>query len=268
MSVARPTTEDLGRWNREEERAGIGVLQRSFGFGNPDAAHSVLLLHGAGGSPADYLDLGNALADAGFRGLCPLLPGHGADPLTLAGSRFPELLDRGLEAFDSLASAPAPVFIVAQSLGAVLAARIANVRKIPGLVALAPALRPFVARRAGLLAAGLIVQPRLAWKTLQWQLHLLREIRATRGELPGVTCPVLVMVSQDDPTVSPRGAREFHDGVSSTDRSLREFPDQGHVLSASPDRRRRVFPPILEFLLRLSSRETESRTTGPPPAGA
>lgn len=268
MSGAGPVTADLERWNREEEQAGIGVMQRSFGFGASHAAPSVLLLHGAGGSPTDFLDLGIVLAAAGFRGLCPLLPGHGTDPLALAGSRFPELLERGLEAFDSLAAAPAPVFVVAQSLGAVLAVRIADARRMAALVALAPALRPFVARRVGLLAAGLIVQPRLAWRTLQWQLDLLREIRATRDRLPGVTCPVLVMVSRDDPTVSPRGAQEFHDRVSSVDRSLLEFPDQGHVLSAAPDRRQRVFPPILEFLERLSSRETRSQRTDPPPADA
>ena len=43
----------------------------------PDAC---LLLHGLTGSPAELRPVGEALAQAGFRAVGPLLPGHGTSP--------------------------------------------------------------------------------------------------------------------------------------------------------------------------------------------
>lgn len=240
-------------WNTEESAHHVLAGNRSFLLGPPDAASAVLLLHGAGGCPADLRELGGCLADDGFRVLCPLLPGHGRDDLTLARSRFPEYLDRARRAFDSLSAGGRSVYIVAQSLGAVLAIRLITERTVPGFVSLAPALFPFVMRRMGLFAAGLIVKTQLAVTTLQWQLALLKEISETRKQLGEVHCPLLVFVSDDDTSVSPRGARRLHDEAASAHKALHELSGQGHVLSVAPDRHRLVFDPLRAFLREISS---------------
>ncbi|NNE44261.1 MAG: alpha/beta fold hydrolase, partial [Gemmatimonadetes bacterium] len=213
----------------------------------------VLLLHGAGGGPADMRELGAGLAEDGHDVLCPLLPGHGLDELTLATSRFSEYLDRARRAFDTLSAGGRPVFLVAQSMGAVLAVRLiterpADPRPVAGFAALAPAFFPFVARRMGLFAAGLVVKTQLAVATFQWQVDLLREISATRKEIGRVQCPLLVFISDDDASVSPRGARLLHDEAGSAHKGIHELTGQGHVLSVAPDRERLIFEPTRRFL--------------------
>jgi carboxylesterase len=240
--------EAVAQWNDAEHADGVSAEHRSFFLPSGGDARRALLVHGAGGSPADYRRLGAFLRDRGWTVLCPLLPGHGRDPVVLGRVRFRDLLDTVLQAHDLLRGDGPPVAVVAQSLGAVLAVHLAVRHPVRALVALAPALRPFVWRRIGLLVVGLVVSPRLAVATWRWQTELLRGIRQTRALLGGVRCPLLVLHSRDDGSVSPRGGRELHRGAGSTVKRHVVLDGQGHVLSIAPDKEERVWEPAAEFL--------------------
>ena len=73
---------------REDPHGAHLLIQVCVALGKADAACAALVLHGAGGVPGELRELGEALAQDGYRVLCPLLPGHGRDEMTLAESRF------------------------------------------------------------------------------------------------------------------------------------------------------------------------------------
>jgi carboxylesterase len=271
--IARAVRE----WNEAEHAAGVGAEHRSFHLpadGTTGAAtRRALLVHGAGGSPADFRELGAFLHSRGWTVACPLLPGHGRRPEDLGEVRFRDLLATVTRAHELLRDGGRPVGVVAQSLGAVLAVHLAVGSPLRALVALAPALRPFVLRRIWLLGLLVLVRPRLAAATWRWQRELLRGIRETRELLDGVRCPLLVLHSRDDRSVSPRGGEELWRGAGSPEKRHTVLDGQGHVLSLAPARRELVFAPALSFLesaadgaVAATAGEAGSRTTGPPRA--
>lgn len=272
------------QWNAAEDTAGVGAEHRSFfrpapgGEGAPSGqsapsgegvgARRALLVHGAGGSPADFHRLGAFLQSNGWTVLCPLLPGHGRRPEDLGGVRFRRLIDAVIASHGLLRGDGVPVAVVAQSLGAVLAVHLAVRHRLLALVALAPALRPFVWRRIWVLAVGFPVRPRLAAATLRWQRELLRGIGETRGILESVRCPLLVLHSRDDASVSPQGGAELHRAAASAVKGHVVLDGQGHVLTCAPEKETLVFGPSLAFLEAATAREAGSRTTDPPRGAA
>jgi carboxylesterase len=259
-----PAVRDrLHAWHRDEDADGVPVAHRSFRRSADACRGHVLLLHGAGGSPADFHALASDLQRSGLSSLCPLLPAHGRGDAAVTRAGFEELAVRALEAFDALAASGGRPAVVGQSLGAVLAIRVATQRAPARFAALAPALRPFVLRRLLALLPAFAIRPRRAAATLRWQAELRRGILASAARIPEVRCPLLVLHSRDDPSVSVRGARELTGRASSAERRLIVLERQGHVLSIAPDREA-VFGPLREFLGRATG-EGRSGTTDPPP---
>ena len=246
--MAPHLAERLERWNAEETEAGVPSESRSFLIAPGGAAPDVLVLHGAGGGPHDLRDLAEDLARSGHRCLCPLLPAHGRGPVALGGLRFEDLRRRALACYDVIASAGDAPFVVAQSFGVVLGIHLAIERPVPALVALAPALRPFVTGRALWLLPLALVRPRLALATYRWQMEARRAIETTRPLVARVACPLLVLHSTDDRSVSPRGARELFEDAGSQRKELELLEGQGHVLSEAPHREELVFSPVRSFL--------------------
>ncbi len=256
--------ETLARWNREEEALGVPAPHRSFARPGPAHAPCVLLLHGGGGSPADFPGLAHDLAGLGVRVLCPLLPAHGLGERALGDLRFDTMLARAHEAQRLLAAEGGPVILVAQSLGAIVGIRLVAESDVAGFVALAPAVRPFVLRRLGRLAVQLFTDPELVRLTWTWQMRARKDIRRAIGRLGRVRCPLLVLHSRDDDSVHPRGAREFVDAAGSAEKRLEMLDGQGHVLSMAPDRHRVVFPPIRDFVESITG-ASAPRTRSPDP---
>jgi len=241
--------EKAMHWAAFEEAQGVPPAQRTF-LVEPkrSTAPAVLLVHGGGGSPEDMAGLAADLARGGRIAFAPLLPAHGLGDEALEAIRFEALVGRALEAFDLLtAEAGVPPTLVGLSLGGVLGIRIATRRQPAAFVALAPALRPFVVRRAVSLAGEALVRPRAALVRYRWQREVWRGIQATEPEIPRVEAPLLVMHSRDDASVSRRGARLLHDGASSSSKRLHLVDRQGHVLSQAPEPEV-VFGPIRAFL--------------------
>lgn len=115
-----------------------------FSLGEGDEA--CLLLHGLTGSPAEVRPIGEVLAQAGFRALGPLLPGHGTTPDDLETVTRSDMLDAAREALLSLRGARR-VYLCGLSMGALLAVRLAakgfvrqGIAPVSALALLAPAV--------------------------------------------------------------------------------------------------------------------------------
>lgn len=244
--------EPLRLWNAAEAEAGVPPEHRSFlrdGRRDP-----VLLLHGGGGSPLDLVALADDLSLHGHFVLVPLLPAHGLGDVALGALDFEAMANRAIEAFDVLTGARGPAAVVGLSLGAVISVRLAVRRDVVALVALAPALQPFVGRRVLGVMIEAILRPRLARINLRWQQAARRGIRATIPEIPRITAPLLVLHSHDDPSVSSRGARMLYERASSKEKQIVLLDDQGHVLTRAPDLES-VFGPVRRFLAGAFARQ-------------
>src|SRR3954467_4041821 len=87
----------------------------------PDAC---LLLHGLTGSPAEVRPVGEALAQAGFRVLGPMLPGHGTSPEDLYTVTREQMIHAAESALASLNGARR-IFVGGLSMGALLTLHLA-----------------------------------------------------------------------------------------------------------------------------------------------
>ncbi len=199
-----------------------------------DAAgdRAALVLHGFGDTPESVTTVAHALHARGWTVEVPLLAGHGRDLRTFARSRAADWLAGARAAYDALRARRARVALVAQSMGAALAAVLAaDAAREPGggppaLVLLAPYLdlAPTVrwgARLAPLLALGapylssdggprslhdpvaraVSLGPKVV--TPQLVRELARAVRWGRAVLPDVAAPTLVVASRQDNRIAP-----------------------------------------------------------------
>jgi carboxylesterase len=244
------TSSDLralvAQWNREEEGRGVPAEHRSFFLSADSDVSPVFVVHGAGGSPADYDVLGRYLRERGRSVLCPLLPGHGLGAQALGEVRFSALVEAVRTAYAAAANGRS-IPVIGQSLGAVLTIHLVTQFDVSCFIALAPALRPYVLLRVLLLLPLFVVRPSLARATSRWYLELKRGIESTIPEIERVICPLCVLHSRGDHSVRLAGARLLHDRAGSSYKRLVILQGQGHALARAPDRDA-VFTPIVEFL--------------------
>src|SRR5881628_3739203 len=112
-------------------------------FALGDAPDACLLLHGLTGSPAEVRPIGEALAQAGFRAVGPLLPGHGTTPEDLYTVSRQQMLHAAESALLSLDGARR-IFVCGLSMGGLLALHLAahheGMPEVSAVALLAPAI--------------------------------------------------------------------------------------------------------------------------------
>ncbi len=225
-------------------------------FALGDGPDACLLLHGLTGSPAEVRPVGEALAQAGFRAVGPLLPGHGGAPDDLYTVTRGDLLQAAESALLSLRDARR-IYLCGLSVGALLAIHLAaksRVREglpdLSGLALLAPAIQfagtswifasvlgrlpalPFLIPKGGrdIQAGAPADDGSLSAIPMRWSgevralskdaLELARRVRA----------PALILHGARDGTTSPAGARRLARQLASPKVDLRILPRSGHVL--------------------------------------
>ena len=99
---------------------------------------AALLIHGFPGTPAEFRPLELALARRSWSTCAPLLPGFGPDVLRLGEFRSDDWLDTALRAARQLSAMHNPFIIVGYSMGAALAAQVAQEVRCDGVALLAP----------------------------------------------------------------------------------------------------------------------------------
>lgn len=196
--------------------------------------HGVLLLHGFTGSAAHMRPLGEALHAQGFTVEGINLPGHAVSMDAMGETGWQDWLDAAKEAFRRMQQRCKYVSVAGLSMGGCIALLIAEqmhptaVAAISAPMAVQNPLLPF----AGIAAPFV---KRVMWRSREGSPYTVDErcdygypgfptkcgsdlnrlIRMARRDLHAVQCPLLIVQSRHDETISADSAEVIAQGVSS-----------------------------------------------------
>jgi esterase/lipase/1-acyl-sn-glycerol-3-phosphate acyltransferase len=222
----------------------------------------VVLLHGYMAAPLEVKELAEHLGRRGLWVYVPRLRGHGTSPDDLAKRSYMEWVescDRGYAIVNNICKR---VVVGGFSTGAGLALDLAaRVKAIKGVFAICPPLRLQDLSSRFVPAVNVwnrwmdIISIRSAKKEFVenrpenphinyfrnpihgvTQLGMLME--ALEPELPGIQAPALVVQSDKDPVVDPRGSREVFERLGSKDKRYLLFNFDRHGILLGDDAQR------------------------------
>lgn len=218
----------------------------------------LLLIHGFTGSPSEVRFLGERLAEQGFTVSGIRLSGHGTTVEELADKRWQDWVKDAENGSAELRRTCTHVVAIGLSMGGLLALELAARGLVDGAVAMnAPMVlvdwrtrflglaQSFVhyvdkaAEHQATVAAG----SEEAMQRFQYTkfpiaalYSLNKAIPRVRKRLGLISCPVLVMQSKKDQTVSPKSARILAEGLSAAQPQVVYWGNSGHVLTLGPER--------------------------------
>jgi carboxylesterase len=228
-------------------------MHGAFALGNgPDAC---LLLHGLTGSPAEVRPVGEALAQAGFRAVGPLLPGHGTAPEDLYVVSRGDLIAAARGALLDLRGARR-LYLCGLSAGGLVALHLAaqswvheGLPDFSALALLAPAVEftggswiftnvlgrlPALPLMVGKDRRDVLAAPTDDGAYSSVPMRWAGELRALSREgfklAHRVRAPALILQGERDRTVAPAGARRLARQLASRRVEVRMLAHSGHVL--------------------------------------
>lgn len=215
--------------------------------------HGVLLLHGFTGSAAHMRPLGEALNRHGFTVMGVNLPGHAVSMDDMARTGWQDWLDAAKDAFLQLQSRCRYASVAGLSMGGCLALLIAQQMHPAAVVTISA---PMGVRNPLLPLAGLAsaFMPRIMWRSrgdtdlvlddrydygypgfpTRCGADLQRIIRMARQDLHAVQCPILVVQSRQDATITADSSDVIVNGVSSKTVGTLWLEGVPHVCTLSP----------------------------------
>lgn len=227
------------------------------------ASRGVLCIHGFTGTPFEMRYLGEALVARGFHVLGPVLPGHGTTPENLDQTTWLEWYGAVEAALDRLLERCDKVGVVGQSLGGLLALRLAQERQhqVSAVASLAtPLWLPWPARAAAratkpgsLLGRAIQNVPKLGGSDVRdlamkrknpaymvvpvRPLHQLMELmEIVRAHLAEVRAPILVVHGRQDHTVPYACSEELLGRVTAEIKLHRALEQSFHLVSMDVER--------------------------------
>lgn len=202
----------------------------------------VLLIHGFTATTAEVRPAAEKLHKNGFTVAGPLLPGHGTTPADLNRATWQMWMEKVKHFYEDLARECQQVFIVAESMGTLLALELAVQHpEVKGLCLFAPAIKvprlwlsrlllPFVdhlnknAEDDGLPWQGYDVYP------VRASVEMLKLQKRVRKDLEKVTQPILVFTGEYDQSISSDAAEIVMKGISSEYKELIHMSESPHCI--------------------------------------
>lgn len=215
---------------------------------DPPSSTVVLGLHGFRATPFELRPVAEACRAAGLDSAAPLLEGHGyqrrAEQIRAIRCMYARSIEQAIaiEVGRCRARGYERVFLYGHSMGGALALRIASCGLVDAVAVTAPALRlPKLALLAHLAPPGLdlrIPSPTergvenftYTFDPAQAVLNVLQIAERARASLSHVECPVLVVHSHGDATISPRVGDLVEQGCRGPVERL-WFDDSGHCMT-------------------------------------
>ena len=235
-----------------ERKNNVPVDHRSFMMLQDKISDICLLIHGAGGSPAEMKEFGKYLFDRGHS-VCairlPLNTGMRRSGMTsylrsrLTGKRefggagrkstnrnsWPAALSEMEIAYDTLCRCSDAVSVVGFSFGGLIALNMMKEYDIPKTVLIAPALYP---RERGGIKFSLMLRtiPSLAQWSDPVKFTIADLIARTRKTVDGIDQPFLMIQSVDDPVLSLKGYGFLKKHCKNKYSEFVLYENGGHVL--------------------------------------
>lgn len=258
-----------------ERKNNVPVDDRSFMMLQEKISDICMLIHGAGGSPAEMKKLGKYLFDKGYS-VCalrlPLNTGLKRSGMTsyvrsrLTGRReyggagrkstnrnsWPAVLSDMEVAYETLSRCSESVFVIGFSFGGLIALNMMKEYKIPKTVLIAPALYP---RERGGIKFSLMLKtiPSLAQWSDPVKFTVADLIARTRKTVDGIDQPFLMIQSVDDPVLSLKGYAFLKKHCNNKNSEFVLYEKGGHVL-VTGDAAEEVFRETEKFLRKSFSR--------------
>ena len=229
------------------------TLPQAQPFDFPEGDHGVLLIHGFTGSPSHMRLLGDGLRDNGFAVRGILLPGHGESPEALGKAAWQDWVRAVREAGKEMRGKYRYFSVAGLSMGGCLAlmlaahmeadacvpiaAPMATTARFRSLAPVAALVRPMAHKRADGSRDTLIADYDIGYDSypLSSVGHLNAIMRRAKRDLPLIHCPVLVIQSHGDRTVTAGSPKIILDGVSSKVKAQLWLEKAPHVCTISPE---------------------------------
>lgn len=247
-------------------------------FDFPGGPHGVLLIHGFTGSPSHMRMLGEILRDEGFTVKGIRLPGHATTIEDMARADWHQWLQAAEDGVEALKKECRFVSVAGLSMGGCLTLLMAE--RHPELTACAPISAPMGIKVKGLPLAKLIsvFMPRIMWRgggdeemhTQQpvldpyyhmgypgfptakgYDLHKL--IIMSRNGLASIHCPITIVQSHADETISEESADVILNGVSSADKRILWLDQVPHACTASRKHTEQIAEAVIPMLRRAEN---------------
>jgi carboxylesterase len=201
-----------------------------------------LLIHGFTATTAEIRLIAEKLHADGYTTSGVLLPGHGTRPEELNHTPWQMWLEKVKRSYEALLRECDRVFVIAESMGALLAIDLAaQHQEISGLLLFAPAIKArklwmtrFIApfktyleksgKDDGLPWKGYMVYP------VKASVEMLKLQQFTRKQLKRVTQPTLIFTGEYDRTITPDAARIVFDGLASKNKRMVHMLHSGHCI--------------------------------------
>ena len=206
-----------------------------------------VLLHGFTASPIEMKQLADYLYTKGYTVSAPLLPGHGTHPDDLNRVQFTDWVQTAEDAVEALKKSCNHVFIGGESMGGLIALRVAELHpELAGALLYSPALRAFniwaapIARYFikylkktsngnGFIWSGYNVYP------MGGAAEMVKLQSLVTRELKKITIPVLLFMTQTDTMVPQKVTEIIRDSVSSPVVETHAFADSDHCILLDKD---------------------------------
>jgi carboxylesterase len=245
------------------------VLDGAEPFDFPGNETGILVCHGFTGSPQSMHPLGEALHQAGYTVLGPLLPGHGTSPEDMAATGARDWIAGVEAALTALKTRCSRVFMTGLSMGGTLTLYMAGqypdafagiipinavVRfESPDLAGLAyapgaPLLIPGIGSDIKKPGAVELAYPAVPVPCIA-EIHALAAV--TYALLPRIVAPTLILTSREDHVVPPVNGRLIASAVAAPRIEQVALEESYHVATLDND-----LPKIIAETLRFISEVT------------
>jgi carboxylesterase len=232
-----------------------------------------LLTHGFTGTPYEMHGLGRGLAEQGYTALGVRLFAHATEQNDLKRARRGDWKASVLDGYYLLQSHCDNIFMIGLSMGSVLSLSLAPQLDIRGVIVMSTPIEmpDKLAQRLGPVLPWLsLVMPTMSKGEPDWAdpasgeghveypdfivaavPQLVDQIKEMRGMLPQVHCPVLMMASHGDRSVSIDHSQRIMEELGSNDKQLVTFEHSGHNMPLDVESER-ILQETASFIRRVT----------------
>ncbi|MBM7558005.1 alpha/beta hydrolase [Halanaerobacter jeridensis] len=223
-------------------------------------SQACLLIHGFSGSPAHMRYLGQRLHQEGYTVSGVLLPGHGTSLEKMEKTNSKDWWSKVETEYQSLSEDHEEVYVLGLSMGGTLSLLLAENYDVDKIVSIAAPIK-LQDKRAYLTPLIKYFKRFEEWPENDLDEYdigysgmpvksvpeLLELIKDSEKNLNKISCPTLIVQSQDDQTVKPISAEIIYNNIANTNKEILWLENSGHVCTVGEEKEE-IHQKVVRFL--------------------